>query len=314
MARMGVVLNAKLRAKLPLHPRLFPMRLTLFRVVAACLVVGTAAVLPLAAIGAGPPFSAVLTIPPDPNVGSGGAIASNTQLNLFDGGSIGANFRAGASSGTQNIEVNIQGGSVGNQFYAGAGAVVNLRGGNPLGLFAGDADSVTNVEGGAIGPLSTLSGSAILNLRAGSLGSPFDARFNSTVNIFGGEVGSAFTAAGSSVVTIRGGAIGNDFNAVQNSAIQIFGRQFVLASVEISQSMAPHETRVIAARDVALAGVLADGTPFNFDLNAGINFFGEDFFAQTASLSVTLVPEPGSLGLTLFALAFMQRRRHRAAR
>ena len=66
----------------------------------------------------------------------GDVLNSNSQLNIFEGGSIFSGFFtgvffAGPSDGTgSNIEVNISGGSVGTDFNAFSGSTVNISSGN----------------------------------------------------------------------------------------------------------------------------------------------------------------------------------------
>ena len=269
-----------------------------------------AAVGPMLAAEATTPVT-IINIPPDPAIGNRGSIGSNTQLNLYDGGAIGANFDAGASSGTQNIEVNIYGGFIENQFFAGAGSVVTLYGGNPLGLFAGGNGSVVNIKGGGIGSLAGVAGNGVVNLFSGIIERSFSANFDSTVNIYGGAVEGGFAARGNAVVNIHGGAFAKDFNAVQNSAVHLFGRRFVLNGVEISKSMAPGAPLTILQRGVKLTGTFADGSLFDFDLNSGINYLFQDFFATTITLTATLVPEPSAGVIWAIAIAGVRGARRR---
>ena len=98
------------------------------------------------------PFSTILNIPPDPDIGDSQSIASDTQLNLSAGGSIGAQFDAGASNGTSsNIEVNITGGTVGDDFGARSSSTVNITGGTVGTSFRAFSGSVVNISGGAVG-------------------------------------------------------------------------------------------------------------------------------------------------------------------
>jgi len=74
-------------------------------------------------------FTTIINIPPDPAIGDNQSIASVTQLNLGDGGSIGEQFEAGFFNGSStNIEVNISGGTVGDSFNA-VWSTVNISGG-----------------------------------------------------------------------------------------------------------------------------------------------------------------------------------------
>ena len=103
-------------------------------------------------------FTTVIDVPAGTSLPPQSSIDSNTQLNLFDGGSIGAGFSAGASDGSSaNIEVNVLGGVVGGGFNAYRGSVVNVSGGTiESGLQAHDGSNV-NIAGGTVKSLKTSS-------------------------------------------------------------------------------------------------------------------------------------------------------------
>ena len=93
-------------------------------------------------------FTTILNIPPDPDIGNDQGIGSDTQLNLFDGGTIGVRFDAGALDGTStNIEVNISGGLVGDGFRAFDGSTVNISGGGVGIDFDANSGSEVNLFG-----------------------------------------------------------------------------------------------------------------------------------------------------------------------
>ena len=69
------------------------------------------------------------------------------------------------------------------------------------------------------------------------------------------------------------------------------------------------EPFAISDRDVTLSGTLEDGSLFSFGLDSSFDNSG-DFFDLGATLTVTLVPEPGSLALLgLGGLTMLRRRR-----
>ena len=76
--------------------------------------------------------------------------------------------------------------------------------------------------------------------------------------------------------------MGDEFNANSGSMVT----EFSLDDVPLD-SLVAGEAFTINDRDVTLSGLLADGTPFEFDLNSTTNFF-EDSFAPDATLTVTL--------------------------
>ena len=87
-------------------------------------------------------------------------------------------------------------------------------------------------------------------------------------------------------VNISGGTVGAEFDAFSGSEVDLLGTEFLLDGV-LLESLVAGEPFAITERDVTLSGVLADGTPFDFDLNA-INTLGEDFFDPESTLTVTL--------------------------
>jgi hypothetical protein len=187
-------------------------------------------------------FTTVINVPPDvaPN-----SIGSNTQLNLFDGGSIGSSFDAGASNGSGvNIEVNVFGGSVGTGFAAFGGSTVNISGGS---------------VGTSFQALGTV------NILNGVVGSGFRAWSGGLVNILGGSIGADFHANSGSVVNIWGGALGDDFDASSGSIVRIAGSDFRLNGVPIEGLGTIGSTVPLdIPAGAVLSGVLADGLAFVF--------------------------------------------------
>jgi hypothetical protein len=213
-------------------------------------------------------FATVINVPPDIAPSS---IGSNTQLNLFDGGSISTFFDAGTPGGdSTNIEVNIVGGSVGDFFDANRGSTVNVSGGSVATAFDANSGSTVNISGGTIG-------------------GGFDANPGSTVNISGGAIGDQFSAASDSTITISGGSFVGRFNAFAASNVNVTGTEFFLDGVEITGLIAG-QPRTVTERGVTLSGLLANIMPFSFDLN-GAPVFGEDLFSADAMLTVTLVQQ-----------------------
>jgi len=154
----------------------------------------------------------------------------------------------------------------------------------------------------------------VVNIGSGTIGIGFDAFDGSVVNISGGFVGSNFNANPGSEINISGGNIGDFFDAFAGSEVNLFGSDFFLNDVSLSDILTFNEPFTILDRgdDLVLAGLLADGSPFSFDLN----FFevsGDDFFDPNATLTVTLVsaiPEPSSAVLLgLDGLVLLGRRR-----
>ena len=73
-------------------------------------------------------FDTVISVPADPDIGADQSVGSDgllTQINISDGGRLGADFSALSGS-----EVNINGGSVGEDFSVFSGGEVNISGGS----------------------------------------------------------------------------------------------------------------------------------------------------------------------------------------
>ena len=131
-------------------------------------------------------FTTVFNLPPDPNIGDDQTIGSDTQLNLFEGGSIGNHFRAGAADGTDtNIELNVEGGTIGDYLTL-------------------DGDVRLNLSEGAIGHRAAINGGLVL--------------------MSGGMIGDGFTLHGSSSLLFSGGVIGTGLRIQDNSSGANCGR------------------------------------------------------------------------------------------
>lgn len=142
-----------------------------------------AALLPAAGRAHG--FTTVINVPPDV---SPVTIGSDTQLNLFDGGSIPDLFEAGAPGVVStDVEVNIHGGTVGAVFNTYAGSTINMNAGTAGAVFTANKGSVINLAGGIIGERADLLPFSTLNMTGGSVGYQFDAQPDSQLNITGGE-------------------------------------------------------------------------------------------------------------------------------
>ena len=124
-------------------------------------------------------FTTVINSPPT-NIGDDEGIGSDTQPNIFEGGTVGTRFSAGAGFETSNIEVNVFGGTVGDNFDAYSGSRVTIFGGS-----VGRSRQVT--------------------ITGGSVGRAFRAGDGSQVTISGGTFDDDFIALDGSQVTISGG-------------------------------------------------------------------------------------------------------------
>lgn len=214
-------------------------------------------------------FSTVINVPPQTSPTS---IGSNTQLNLSSGGSMPADFDAGAANGSSaNVEVNIAGGTVGVRFEAHAGATVNVSGGN-IGLrFRTNDGSVANITGGVFGRDVTCEGGSVVNILGGDFNFEVHAFRHSTLNVWGGDI--------------------SFFQTHDGAQANFFASEFSLDGVEMA-GLVPGQTVIIHERDVPFSGILADGTPFDFDLiseHPDQTGADADHFGHDALLTVTIV-------------------------
>jgi len=256
-------------------------------------------------------FTTVLNIPPDPNIGDRQSIGSNTQLNLFTGGSIGLGFDAGTTNGgpsynvevniigglvgrffeaAENTTVNISGGTVGDDLHARLGSIVNITGGS-VGDDSATSGGIVNISGGLIGrSFESASSSSVVNISGGSVGVGFKAGNYSTVNISGGSVGDLFRAVLGGVVNISGGSVGDRFQVFSNSSASISGGEFRLDGTLISGLDSVGDTiNFDLPSNSVLSGTLADGTPFAFSSSFDLDSFAEG----TLTLQVAVLPVIG---------------------
>ena len=88
-------------------------------------------------------FDTVINLPTDGEIDDEESVGDGTQLNVFEGGTVGNDFTAFSGS-----EVNITGGSVGRSFTASSGSVVNISGGSVGADFDVFGDGNVTLSGG----------------------------------------------------------------------------------------------------------------------------------------------------------------------
>ena len=210
---------------------------------------------------------------------SGGEVATDfarSDLIFFEGGSL------NALSGSV---VNISGGEVGGEFSAGFGSEVNISGGTVGPLFDAFDGSTVNISGGTVFPQFYAFGNAEINISGGSVGFGFVGMDDSVVNISGGTMGTLTVSEGN----ISGGNFIGFFRGGRE--VNLFGSNFALDG-EPLDSLTIDDAFTIVDRDVTLTCLLADGSPFTFELNSTTTpFAAEDFFGPGATLTVTLVSD-----------------------
>ena len=241
----------------------------------------------------------------------------------FSGGTIAPRFDAEAGS-----TVTITGGDFGLEFDAfgtvnissGTFFTVNLTGGVSLNdsniltgtSFNAEDGSIVNISGGDFGQFFEAHGGSVVDITGGDFANDFDCQPGCLVTISGGSFGTDFNTRfnsndGDANVTISGGTFagffinqgsnteisGGDFDTFRNDdsgSVNFTGTEFTLDGVPITDL----GTTEINDRNVTLAGVLADGSAFSFELDttvpANLEGGSGDFFSSAGSVSVTLVP------------------------
>jgi hypothetical protein len=231
-------------------------------------------------------------------------LARNSTVNI-SGGTVGRGgfFDPQAYSfWASDSTVNVSGGSIAGGFVA-HGGVVNIRGGSVGPGF--DAYGVINISGGTVGEeFSALSGS-IVSISGGTIDEGFHVDSGATANILRGSVGRFYVLEGGTV-NISGGSWASGFDALTGAVVNLFGTRFFLDDMDITASLTPNVPLSISDRGVILHGLLADRSEFSFM---------SDYVRPGGTFTVTLVPEPNEVLLTvcgLCALAgFLATRPHR---
>lgn len=256
-----------------------------------------------------------------------------SEVNI-SGGEVGNFLTAYAGS-----RVSLSGGSVGNGVFARdpariiiggitalAGSVVDISGGTVLGGFDASSGSEVTVSGGSID--GNLTSRGVLNIGGGEIEAVFASGSGSqvlveggtitdglsvlrgsTAEIRGGLLGGGFVVEADGRIDLRGGTLANQVRADAGSVVNVFGTEFFLGGERLDDLTAG-EAFTVTQRDVTLEGRLADGSLFAIDLDSLAPFSREPGVADAATLTVTLVPEPGSAALLgLASLAFGLRRR-----
>ena len=242
------------------------------------------------------------------------AIRTGQTLVVIDGGAVGDNFRAGWGStvvvtGGQvgsnfeaiGAQVRITGGSVGSHFGAARGSTVNISGGSFGYSFRAGSGSTVNISGGMFDPRFEVGSYAragiVMNISGGTFGYGFKVGSHASagivMNISGGtfgpgfEIGEHARSNADIVVNISGGTFGDNFDVFEKGEVNLFGTEFVVGTSNITDLLTPGIPFTITNRRGTLSGLLADGSPFSFDLNS-TNIRGEDYFDRLATLTVSL--------------------------
>ena len=244
-------------------------------------------------------FDTVIDVPP--NLGDSVDLDDNTQLNVGPGGSVGVLLSAAGepgelgseSVGAINVEVNVTGGTIGQGANFDGDVTINLSSGSFSSSFMAGNGATVNMSGGNIGPTSGIAGygnATVMHMTGGTLGDAFDVSPGSTLNMSGGTFGQQLEVFGDT----------SEFDPFNDTDapghLNFIGTSFAVGGTELT--LTPNTPYLVTDRgdDLLLSGTLADGTPFNFNLNSSF-VAGEDVLYTNAMLTVTLVPEPTSAAL-----------------
>ena len=170
--------------------------------------------------------------------------------------------------------------------------------------------SEVNISGGSFADGYTSEGLA--NISGGTFDSSFFVRASSVVNISDGTFDGVLSLDGEAnisggnfnmlqtfligVVNISGGNFAPDSISESGGNFNLFGSNFFLDGVSLDGRLTEGQAFTIEDRNVTLTSVLADGSPFSYNLPSAEN----PAFNPDINLTVTLVssvPEPGSLTL-----------------
>jgi hypothetical protein len=233
-------------------------------------------------------------------------IRQGQTLTLSEGGVIGdpIGFLPSVFNAAPGSTVIVTGGEVRSQFNS-VGATVNVSGGTVHGLnaFTGSHVNISGastvfrlqayngsdsaVSGGTISGAVAHRGSVVEIAGGTFLGNFIQRAFeanSSEVNVSGGDFQGRFGAFGSTA-NIRGGNF--DVFTASGGEINLFGTEFFLGGVEIA-GLVMDQPFTITDRNVTLSGILANGSPFSFDLSTTLSF-DRDFVTADTLLTVTLV-------------------------
>jgi len=187
-------------------------------------------------------FTTIINAPPTA-IPTAGTVGSDTQLNVFNNGTVGNAVRAGSATST-NIEVNISGGTVGSSFQAQHNSTINISGGSVGQSFTAgilnDANNNVhvNVSGGTVGDTLTVNRASSLTMTGGTIGASAHVRAGGSLSISGGSIGRYLTADAGTVVNFSGGTIESDFQDSgtfnMSGGIALNGIQFTAATINIS--------------------------------------------------------------------------------
>lgn len=234
---------------------------------------------------------------------SGGQFGSNIRISAttFNGGSFGDGLDFTSSLGE------VTDGEFGTTRVSETASLI-VSGGN----FAGQmlALGTTRIAGGTIDSIQAsgifeMSGGVVLRnleiggaaeISGGVVTGDFSAGPLSESTITGGSFESALVGQADADIQVLGGLMKGPISMESGAQLQLVGKEFRLIDIAtgaliedlspILDSLEPGEAFEIQQRDVAISGVLIDGSRFRYDMNS-IPVDGEDFADLTATIGVS---------------------------
>jgi hypothetical protein len=168
-------------------------------------------------------FSTIINVPPEV---APATIDSNTQVNVFDGGSLESMLLGASNGSSSNMEVNVYDGNVG---------VLQAYGGTTV-----------NVSGGIVNSIYEWVPQANMN-----------------VNISGGIVAAGISARNATHIRLTGGST-SSLSASAGSTVTITGSEFKLNGIPVAGLDQTGDSLPFnLPEDSLLTGLLSDGTPLS---------------------------------------------------
>ncbi|MCA9232128.1 MAG: hypothetical protein KDA57_15880 [Planctomycetales bacterium] len=189
-----------------------------------------------------------------------------------------------------------------------SGSEVSVSGGAIPGDLRIEKEGNAVITGGTIYNLYVMDGGAA-TVQGGTIERNVRTQDGGELNLTGGIFEYFVTAESGSTIDISGGSFGSNLHAAAGSIVSIKGSDFLLDGVPVS-GLVPGEPFEItyADSDSIISGVLADGTPFEFEYDLNCRGRCERGIDVGATLFLVQIPEPQSFVLAITALCLVTRR------
>lgn len=211
-----------------------------------------------------------------------GILYDTSQVSIVSGGTI-SSFLDAYDSSTANISSGYV-----SSLAAWNSSTVDISGGTVRDLSPSDYSKI-NISGGSITENFNIFNFSTVDISGGSISYFLGARNSSAVNISGGSVSYLYTEDNGDV-DISGGSVSSLY-AIDSSVVSFHGRNF-----SISGGLVLDGERVLGLG--ILSGEWMDGTPWAVDI-----------LQNESSVTILVVPEPGTLLLLGIGAVMLRRRR-----